>query len=497
MEKFRIMVVEDFDVHRNLIRGVLNKIDDVEALFVVNPVDDRIAHIKLKWVIDKFEACKPDILILDMAWNSDDMDHFQEIFNAKDVTQYWNMKKKEGLEPQVIKFLSYLENKPVFTIILTGYSKQVDVVLKQVIHHRADRTVLEKPDQTSANAYQELLAPVLSQYINARRFIRDGQMEIASDSSLNIQTLNTAMEVARTNAPILITGETGIGKSYLARAIHAVSHRNKGPFVNRNIASIPHELFYSTLFGHDKGAFTGAIKSKPGIFEKAHTGTIFLDEIGDLPEAEQVHLLKAIEEGEVYPLGGEDADPVKTDVRYIVATNKDVEQLVRSGKFRRDLYFRLNVIQIRLAPLRERRGDIALLVDFFMNKYSRELQRSKRMISPGEMDEVMEFDFPGNIRQLGSIVYRSILLNKTIPEAIADEGEVFERTKDDMDELIQAAWQRISLGNQELKQVLSEIEARLVQKADGYANSNDSAARLLGVSLSTYENKKRQAKNYT
>jgi DNA-binding NtrC family response regulator len=487
--------VEDYHVHRDLIRQVLQRLD-VNPIYVVNPEDDATRYLELQWVIDAFEQNKPDILILDMAWTGSDGEILDGLNNVKEnVVEFWNRKKKAGHEPQVFRFLQYLEKMPVITVILTDYRKGIGIVLKEIINNRADRILLEKPLKASVPEYDRLLGPVLAKCMNARRFIRHAQMDVVSDSSLTIETLNTAMEVANTDAPILLTGETGIGKTFLAHAIHMLSRRADGPFVERNIASIPHELFYSTLFGHEKGAFTGAVKYKQGILEQADRGTVFLDEIGDLPEEEQVFLLKAIEEGQVYPLGGEGSGPIKTNVRYIVATNKDIEQQVRAGKFRKDLYYRLNVIQLKLAPLRERKGDIILFIEFFLTKFSRELGREKREITDSEMARVLQYDFPGNIRQLRSIVYRAVLLNKTIVESIQYEGDLATGDATDLDELVRWAWARIFLEKRSLKEALAEIEARLVQKADAFSDNNKDAAELLHISLSSFELKKNQAKN--
>ena len=214
--------------------------------------------------------------------------------------------------------------------------------------------------------------------------------------------------VAPTKANVLLVGESGTGKERIARAIHSHSERKNGPFVPLNCGAIPENLIESELFGHVKGAFTGAESNKEGLFQAARGGTIFLDEIGELPLALQPKLLRVLQERKIKPLGA--TTELDVDARVVAATNKDLEAEVRAGRFREDLFFRLNVLQIDLPPLRSRREDIPLLAHTFLEKYTKEYRRDVSSIDPEAMEKLLMFPFPGNVRQLENIIERAIAL---------------------------------------------------------------------------------------
>jgi two-component system response regulator AtoC len=215
-------------------------------------------------------------------------------------------------------------------------------------------------------------------------------------------------EAAGVDITVLITGETGTGKDLVARAIHSLSARRAAPFVKVNCAAVPRDLLESELFGYERGAFTGAHKLKVGKFESAHRGTIFLDEIGDLHPDLQAKLLHVLQDGEFSRVGGKSA--LKVDVRVIAATNQNLEQAAGDGRFREDLYYRLNVIQVIVPPLRERQEEIPLLIEYFMELYSRLFRRDGFSISPAVIDRLTQYRFPGNIRELENLVKRMIVL---------------------------------------------------------------------------------------
>ena len=215
-------------------------------------------------------------------------------------------------------------------------------------------------------------------------------------------------QVAQTHATVLVSGESGTGKELVARAIHRQSPRRDQPFVAVNLAAVPEGLFESELFGHEKGAFTGAHARKLGKFELAHGGTLFLDEVGSLRVDLQAKLLRALQEREVERLGGTRTIPV--DVRVIVATNEDLRQLVRARTFREDLFYRINVAALTIPPLRERKEDIPLLVEHFIRKYAREFKKDVRGISRGALPSLSAYDWPGNVRELENVVERSVAL---------------------------------------------------------------------------------------
>jgi Nif-specific regulatory protein len=215
-------------------------------------------------------------------------------------------------------------------------------------------------------------------------------------------------QVCKSNATVLIRGESGTGKELVANSVHYNSHRAKGPFIKVNCAAIPANLIESELFGHEKGAFTGAIKQKAGKFELSHKGTIFLDEIGSIGLDVQANLLRVLQEKEFERVGGHKT--LKVDVRILAATNKDLEHAVKDGTFRGDLYYRLNVFPIYMPPLRERKTDILLLADFFLEKYAKENGKEIKRFSTPAIDMLMEYHWPGNVRELENCIERAVLL---------------------------------------------------------------------------------------
>jgi transcriptional regulator with PAS, ATPase and Fis domain len=208
--------------------------------------------------------------------------------------------------------------------------------------------------------------------------------------------------IAQSEASVLITGETGTGKDMLAEAIHQNSGRAKGPFVKINCGALPETLLESELFGHTKGAFTGAVENKQGRFGLAHNGTLYLTEIGDLPLALQVKLLTFLDDKVVYPLGS--TKGFVADVRIIAATHHNLEQMVKEGRFRQDLFFRLNVLRVHIPPVREREGDIRLLLDYFLNLFSQKLDRNISAFSSNALKMLLGYDYPGNVREMRNII---------------------------------------------------------------------------------------------
>lgn len=232
--------------------------------------------------------------------------------------------------------------------------------------------------------------------------------EILGSAPLLQRVLKEIDDVAATDATVLIYGETGTGKELIARAIHENSHRCSRPLIKVNCAALPTGLVESELFGHEKGAFTGALQKKIGRFELAHQGTIFLDEIGDIAAETQVKLLRVLQEQEFQRVGG--TETIKVDVRVIAATNRDLETAVAHETFRADLFYRLNVFPIRVPPLRERKDDIPLLVQYFVGKFAKLLKKRIESISPTSMDRLMSYPWPGNVRELENVMERAVIL---------------------------------------------------------------------------------------
>ena len=280
--------------------------------------------------------------------------------------------------------------------------------------------------------------------------------------------------VAPTNATVLIQGESGTGKELVARAIHYRSPRKDKPFVKVNCAALPEDLLESELFGHERGAFTGAVSKREGRFELADRGTLLLDEISETSPAFQAKLLRVLQEQEFERVGG--SKTIKVDVRVIATTNKDLKQAIREGKFREDLYYRLNVLPIYLPPLRERKEDIPLLVQHFLEKYSRQNGLRIKSLSKKCLDMMMQYEWPGNVRELENVIERAVVMSEgetIFPENISLSSPV----------------QKMGLSFPE-EITLEEMEKRLIlhtlQRTGG---DRTEAAKILGISVRTVRNK--------
>jgi len=285
------------------------------------------------------------------------------------------------------------------------------------------------------------------------------------------EVLATVERVGPTNATVLLGGESGVGKDLIARALHEKSRRANGPFVKINSTAIPENLLESELFGFEKGAFTGAVASKPGKFELADKGTLFLDEIGDVPPATQVKLLRVLQEREFERLGG--TKTIKVDVRLVAATNRDLREALEQGTFREDLYYRLNVVPIDIAPLRERKEDIPDLVNLFVSRFAAESGKVIEGITPQAMQTLVNYHWPGNVRELQNIVERACALSK---------GPQLEPADIHIDVRPSKAGNGAP-GFLPEGMTLEQWEDEMVQEALRRANGNKSqAARLLGLS---------------
>jgi DNA-binding NtrC family response regulator len=255
-----------------------------------------------------------------------------------------------------------------------------------------------------------------------RRRERSGQVKPLGKSKLFSDVLRLAEQVAPTESTVLIQGESGTGKEVIARYLHELSTRAEGQFLSLNCGALPESLLESELFGHVKGSFTGAVRDKQGLFAAARGGTFFLDEIGEMSPATQVKLLRVLQEREAIPVGGTEAIPV--DVRVVAATNRDLEDDIKRGRFRTDLYYRLNVINIHLPPLRDRRDDITIFVKEFLSHIATERGEGPKILSAEAEEVIMSYDWPGNVRELENALERAVTLTKgdTIPRsAIPDK----------------------------------------------------------------------------
>jgi len=315
---------------------------------------------------------------------------------------------------------------------------------------------------------------------------------IIGKSERMVRMLDLVAQVAEARSTILITGETGTGKELIAKAIHANSPRAEQMFVAVNSGALHPELLESTLFGHVKGAFTSAIQSKKGYFEVADRGTIFFDEVSTIGPETQVKLLRVIQEKEFTPLGA--TEPIKVDVRILAATNEDLHQLVKEGRFREDLYYRLNVINIALPPLRERREDIPLLVEYFFTYYCRENNkfqdpggRSTLRFQPEALQVLMEHSWPGNVRELENVVERAVVLATepsvpidVLPDSLLEANGVRLRRTEGT----------IPSADASLFEIVNDFERRIIMERLEHCNwSQTEAAESLHVPLSTLNQK--------
>jgi DNA-binding NtrC family response regulator len=329
----------------------------------------------------------------------------------------------------------------------------------------------------------------LSQY--ARVLSREANSEfnfgeIVGDSPPLRQVLAKVEQVAQTTATVLLRGETGTGKEMVARAIHINSPRENRPFIRVNCAALAPGVLESELFGHEKGAFTGAVARRPGRFELADGGTLFLDEVGDLPTDVQVKLLRVLQEREFERVGG--VDTVKVDVRLISATHRDLERLIADGKFREDLYYRLNVFPITMPPLRDRPSDIALLVEHFMQKFAQSSGKVVTGADPRALASLSTYPWPGNVRELENVIERAMILaaGPTLSVADLDFGRRLAMTPSGGTPLAAMADSGSAEGGRSLYRRLSEQErGEIVAAVEGAQGNIAHAARTLGINRST------------
>lgn len=336
-------------------------------------------------------------------------------------------------------------------IVKPFLNEEIKLTIKKVIEHK--------------KLLSENIA--LKQQISQRMTCRD----FVANSESMLKIIETLEKVIPTKSNILILGESGTGKGLIAEIIHCNSPRRDKPFISINCSAIPEGLLESELFGYKKGAFTGAISDKMGLIPLAHQGTLFLDEIGDMPVNLQVKLLKVLETGEVYPVG--DTKPKIVDVRIISATNVDIENRIKEGKFREDLYWRLNVIEIKIPPLRERKDDIEMLAKHFINKFSSEHKKNIKGIDRQALSILLEYSWPGNVRELGNVIERAVVLTDgdyIIPENLPDKLKKIEHEAQ----------------SSTLKAYLSDYERNLLIKLyEAHNRDKEKTARALGIDLAT------------
>jgi DNA-binding NtrC family response regulator len=397
MERASVLIVEDEDTQRSLLSGLLKK----EGYAVKEAGNGKTA-------IEKFKEEALDIALLD--YKLPDTDGLSLLKQFKEINP--------EVEVVMITAFGSIENavnalKAGATEYLTKPIDLDDLLFKL-------KKIEDKRHLVRENM---VLKETLRDRLKAEEFI------YASEKMHNVASL--IVRIARTDSTCLIRGESGVGKEVVVNLIHELSERKDQPLVKVNCAAIPETLLESELFGYEKGAFTGAYQRKAGKFELADKGTIFLDEIGDIPLLLQAKLLRVVQGREIERLGG--LHPVKVDVRIITATNKNIEEETKKGSFREDLFYRLNVVTIEIPPLRERKDDIPLLLDFFLKKFNDRHKKGLKGFTKEARDTLVKYDYPGNVRELENVVERAVVLTRgeyisreDLPSLSEGEGPLVE-----------------------------------------------------------------------
>jgi two-component system response regulator AtoC len=402
MKKVNILIVEDDKAQRELLAEALRK----RGFYVVGA--ENLAEAK-----ELLEKRDFNALLLD-----------------------YKLPDGDGLE-----FLAYLKkNYPnIPTIMLTAYASvenAVSAMKAGAFHYLAKPINLEELNLIVDKALEEnKLIREITLLRERFKFLSDKELKIAenivAESPAMKKVLSLVSKVAETDAPVLITGESGTGKGVIARLIHQLSPAKEGPFLQINCAAIPETLLEAELFGYERGAFTGATHSKAGLFELAEGGTLFLDEIGDMPLSLQAKLLTVLQDKTIRRLGG--LKEIKVNFRFISATNQDLERMVEEGKFREDLFWRLNVIRINIPPLRERKEDIIPLAQLFIKKFNQKYRKEVQGLTQEAMLALLRHDFPGNVRELENRIERGIILAEDEHLTREDLGLALEgQTEEDL-----------------------------------------------------------------
>jgi two-component system response regulator HydG len=444
-----LLVVDDDMAHRTMLRALLSGWG-----YQITEADDGGA------AIEKVQDRPYDLILMDIR-----------------------MLKVSGLEALAgIK----AHNPSIPVIIMTAYSSvetAITALKKGAYDYLTKPLDFDKLRLTMARAMEHFQLKEENRMLKETLFSRFDRRHIIGNSRALTDMLETVSQVAPSEATVLITGESGTGKELFAGALHYNSPRKDGPFVKINCAAITETLFESELFGHERGAFTGAERRKEGRFEQANHGSLFLDEISEMPLTLQVKLLRVLQEREITRVGGEEVIPV--DVRLMAATNKDLLQLIEKKRFREDLYYRLNVVQLEIPPLRERREDIPLLAQHFLTLFSQKNRKEMKGFTPGAMDLLIRHDWPGNVRELMNTIERAVVLGR---DAFLQESDMPMIPSREMPEEM-IAGENFSLS---VEMPLAEIERAAIVKTLTLTEGNKSeTARRLGITRKTLHKKLR------
>jgi two-component system response regulator HydG len=375
-------------------------------------------------------------------------------------------------------------NPAIPVIIMTAYSSvdtaveamkkgAYDYLTKPLDFDELRLTMERAMDHCQLKEENRMLRETLGTHFDSRNII--------GTSSAMVRLLETVAQVAPSEATVLISGESGTGKELIAGAIHFNSTRKDGPFVKMNCAAVTETLLESELFGHEKGAFTGAHRLREGRFRQAHGGSLFLDEVSEMSLSMQAKLLRVLQEREITRVGGEEA--IKVDVRVIAATNKDLAQEIQAGHFREDLYYRLNVVGLTVPPLRERKEDIPLLAQYFMTRFAEKNRKPVKQITPQAMDRLLKHPWPGNVRELMNSIERAVVLSRS---EYLDEQDLPTGARQDLSE------EQVSPAAASLPPdlPLDEVEkATILKTLESVKGNKSEAARRLGITRRTLHKK--------
>lgn len=367
-------------------------------------------------------------------------------------------------------------NPAIDVVLMTAYGSVEDAVsiMKAGAYDYLTKPVdLDQLESLLKRLTEKRLLEAENQQLRQRLKEKFKFDHIISQSGAMESVLNTAARVAQSKAHVLIRGESGTGKELVAQAIHYASPRRDRPFITVNVAALSENIIESELFGHEKGAFTGAVQQRSGRFEQADGGTLFIDEVGDIPMAVQVKLLRAIQFGQIQRVGG--SDTIQVDVRILSATHRDLEEMIGKEAFREDLYYRLNVVSITVPPLHKRRVDIPLLADYFINKFAAENNRNIEGMTREAMDCLMKYDFPGNVRELENMIEHAVVMTRSSRIEADDLPKRLPRGSESaiLDPL------NLSAGHE---QKMKTFEKTMIEEALRISNGNKSAAaRLLNI----------------
>ncbi|MDP2888406.1 MAG: sigma-54 dependent transcriptional regulator [Bacteroidota bacterium] len=435
---FKIFVVEDDEWYNRLLVHTLSLNPDYEIQSFING-KDCLANLHQQ----------PDIITLD--YRLPDMKGLQVLKQIKEINE----------DIQIILISEQIDIDVVVTLLQHG---AYDYIVKS-------KDIRERLLNTVSNIRQG--SNLKKEIVNLRKEVTKkytDQSTIIGNSTATLKTYELIEKATRTNITVTITGETGTGKELVAKAIHYSSNRSKQPFIAVNVAAIPKDLIESELFGHEKGAFTGAAFRRIGKFEEANGGTLFLDEMAEMDISLQAKLLRALQEKEIIRIGSN--NPVKTDCRIIIATNKDLQEEIKKGNFRQDLYYRLFGLPIELQPLRERGNDVIILARHFINLFCKENNMKPKTLTPEASTRLLSYSFPGNIRELKSVIELAVTL--------ADQNEITA------DHIVLGRGQDLlgDMWNEELS--LREYDIRIVKKfLDKYDNNIKLVAEKLDLGVAT------------